>query len=445
MVATFVIVKDWHDKPPCIQTAGLSGSQEVSRAARKPFKVGYIMSRFPKITETFILFEMLAVERQGIHVEVYPLLHEHTEVIHPEARDFVEKAHFIPFFNRAILIAHWHYMRYKPGVYFKTLATLLRENWGSRRFFFGAIGLFPKAVYFSKVMEAAGIQHVHAHFASHPAAAAYTIHKLTGIPYSFTAHGSDLHRDQHMLREKVAEASFVVPISEYNREMILAECQGQFGDKVIVIHCGVDTQVFQPIDQSPTANQENRRFTIVCIGTLHEVKGQTFLIEACRLLEDRGIDFVCHFVGDGPDETMLVKQAEEAGLGESVRFHGRLTREEVSALLQQADVLATPSVPTSNGRREGIPVVLMEAMSSGVPAVASRISGIPELVVDGETGLLVPAGDPLALAKALERLYGDRQLRYRLSRNGRLKVINEFDLYENAAVLARRFHTEVSV
>lgn len=405
----------------------------------QPFKVAYIMSRFPKITETFVLYEMQAVERAGVQVEIYPLQRERTKVMHPEAKPYVARAHFQPVISWPILLAHLFFLRRQPAVYLGTLWTLLRANWGSLRYFSGALVLFPKMVYFARLMAEEGIQHVHAHFASHPAAAGFVIHRLTGIPYSFTAHGSDLHRDRHMLREKVEEAAFVVPISDYNREMIVTECNGQFSDKVIVIHCGVDTSIFQPRTASTPHELGKGPFSILCIGTLHEVKGQTYLIQACRLLKEQGIDFMCHLIGDGPDEAMLKKQVTEWGLTDQVCFHGRLTREEIVKLLHMADVVATPSVPTSDGRREGIPVVLMEAMGSSVPVVASRLSGIPELVEEEVCGLLADPRDVTALANGLVRLYKEPALRQQFGQAGRARVVNSFDLYHNAETLAEYF------
>lgn len=441
--------------------------RQASRHKRStaPTRVAYIMSRFPKLTETFILYEILALEQQGVAVELYPLLRArnttvHPEgaslwkklverlsspkgaptVMHPEAAPLVARAHFEPFFSRRILRAQLHFLRRKPRAYFGTLWTLLRSNWGSANYFAGALGIFPKTVYTAQLMAAEGIRHVHAHFANHPAAAAFIVHRLTGIPYSFTAHGADLQVDQHMLREKVAEAAFVATISDYNRELIVKVCGEQFRDKVAVVRCGVDTQVFQA-DRSRRGSAAGA-FTILCIGTLYEVKGQTYLIEACRLLHERGIDFVCNFVGDGPDLATLREQAARGGIAERVSFLGLRAREEIAGLLQEAHVLSVPSIPTSSGRREGIPVVLMEAMASGVPVVASGISGIPELVEHERGGLLVPPRDPQALANALERLHGDPALRERLGRAGRDKVLREFDLYTNAATLAQRFNVE---
>ncbi len=424
------------------KTNGVHNKQQTASMPRR--KVAYIMSRFPKITETFILYEMLAVEQQGVAVEVYPLRRERTNVVHPEAVPMVERAHFQPLISLEILRTHLNFLRTKPGAYIGALGTLLRANLGSFRYFTGALALFPKAVHFAHLMQAEGVTHIHAHFASHPAAAAFVIHRLSGIPYSFTAHGSDLHRDRHMLREKVADAAFVVPISEYNRKIILDECEGQFGDNVIVIHCGVDTSVFQERTAPTPHALGNGPFNVLCIGTLHEVKGQTHLIEACRLLHERGIEVACHFAGDGPDLAALSKQAAEAGLAAHMHFHGRLKREEVIQLLHNADVVVTPSVPSSDGRREGIPVVLMEAMGSSVPVVASDLSGIPELVQDGQTGLLTPPGDAVAIANAVEKLYHHPALGQRFAQAGRDKVVNEFDLMCNAARLAEHFAPETA-
>jgi len=408
-------------------------------AGQSQTKVAYMMSRFPKITETFILYEMLAIEEQGITVEVYPLRRERTKVVHPEAVTFVERAHFQPLLSWRIIQAHLHFLHKKPSTYLSTLWTLLRANWGSLRYFAGALALFPKAVYFAQEMAAEGIKHIHAHFASHPAAAAFVIHRLVGIPYSFTAHGSDLHRDRHMLREKVEEAAFVVTISAYNRDIIVTECKGQMHDKVLVIHCGVDTQLFQ-LRTEPTPHEQGEApFMILCIGTLHEVKGQRYLIEACRALADQGIDFACHFAGDGPDLEALQKLAAQYGLTERMHFHGRLQRGVIVQLLHKADVVVAPSVPTRDGRREGIPVVLMEAMGSSVPVISTRLSGIPELVKHEESGLLTEPGDVEALTTALVCLFDNPELRRRYGQVGREKVIREFDLTINAAQLARHF------
>jgi glycosyltransferase involved in cell wall biosynthesis len=302
----------------------------------------------------------------------------------------------------------------------------------------GGLAIFPKVVHMARQMEAAGISHVHCHFSNHPAAAGFIIHRLTGIPYSFVAHGSDLHVDRHMLDRKVAEAAFVVAISRDNLEEIVEEVGEASRERVEVIHCGVDTARLRPRTEPRPAD---RPFTILSIGTLHEVKGQSILIEACRILRDRGVAVRCRLIGDGADEARLRDQIAGAGLERTVSLDGRRTRDEVIAALGDADLLAAPSVVASDGKREGIPVVLMEAMSCGLPVVASRLSGIPELVEHGVEGLLVPPGDAVALADAIETLRDDPGLRARLGAAARSRIEREFDLATNARAILDRIAT----
>jgi glycosyltransferase involved in cell wall biosynthesis len=227
-----------------------------------------------------------------------------------------------------------------------------------------------------------------------------------------------------MLREKVDEAAFVVAVSEFNRNVILRECGEDVAGKLVVVHCGVDTELFRA---RATAVAE-RPFTVVCVGTLHEVKGQAYLVEACRLLARDGIDVAATLVGEGPDRPALERQIAEAGLEGRVTLAGSLKRADVADVLRSAHVLVAPSVETKRGKREGIPVALMEAMGGGVPVVASDLSGIPELVEHESAGLLVPPRDSTALAGALRRLHDDPTLRERLALAGRKKVEREFDL-----------------
>ncbi|HXE81263.1 MAG TPA: glycosyltransferase [Vicinamibacterales bacterium] len=404
-------------------------------AGRETPKVAYIMSRFPKLSETFILNEMSALASLGARPEVYPLIRERCRVAHPEVQDWVRRAHYLPLLSWRLLRAHAHFAFRQPSTYLAVWSEVLRRTWGSLNFFIGALGTVPKAIGFAHEMQAAGIEHVHAHFATHPAVAALVIHRLTNIPFSFTAHGSDLHVDRRMLDAKVEGARFVVAISGFNREVIVRECGEHVRSKVEVVHCGVDTDVFRP----RRGGKRREPFQIVCVASFEEVKGHTYLIEACRLLRERSIDFQCHLVGDGPMRREIERQIARDGLGERICLHGPQARPEVLRLLWRAHVGVLASHPTKSGKREGIPVALMEAMACELPVVATAISGIPELIGSGVEGLLVPSGDPLALAHALACLHADRGLCERMGRAGRLKVLREFDLHENAARLLSRF------
>ncbi|MCI0708919.1 MAG: glycosyltransferase [Chloroflexi bacterium] len=391
-------------------------------------RIAYMMSRFPKLTETFVLYEMLAVEEEGVDIEIYPLMREKTPVVQAEAEAMVKRAHFTPFFSAGILVANARYMLTQPKTYFRTLWTAIKANLGSTRFLLGNLAYFPKAAYLARLMTENNIQHIHAHFASFPAAVAYMIHQFTDIPYSFTAHGSDLHRDQHMLCEKIAASKATVAISEYNRKIMIDCCGEQHASKIYVIHCGINLERFY----SDKRDETNQNLSIICIGSLHEVKGQRYLIEACGKLKERGIPFNCHFVGDGDDRDALQQLVLQLGIGEQVHFHGRLTQAEVIERLKMANVAALNSVPSSDGRREGIPVALMEAMAFGLPVVSTRLSGIPELVGEDVTGFLTEPGDSEAIAEALARLADNPQLRLQFGRAGRVKIEAEFELHSNA-------------
>jgi glycosyltransferase involved in cell wall biosynthesis len=399
--------------------------------------VAYVMSRFPKLTETFVLNELLEVQALGVDVSIYPLLREHDTVLHPGAEEMVARARYLPFLAWSFVASHARFLRRRPRAYLSSLAHLVRDNIGKPRFLAAGLVLFPKIVHAAALMANQGIDHVHCHFARHPALAGLIISRLTGIPYSFTAHGSDVHVDRRMLCRKLAEARFAVTISEFNRAVIEGDCGPVPRTKLETLHVGVDTAVFTPgPGERPPAHADLR---IVCVGTLHEVKGQVHLIEACALLRDRGIGVTCRFVGRGPDESRLRRTIERLGLQEAVTLVGPLARDGIIGELRSADVLVAPSVVSARGQREGIPVVLMEAMSCGLPVVASRLSGIPELVEHERNGLLFTPGRAEELADALARLARDGDLRRRLGNEGRSTIERDFDLRTSVTRLVTMF------
>jgi glycosyltransferase involved in cell wall biosynthesis len=406
-------------------------------AARTPVRVAYVMSRFPKLTETFVLDEMIAVERHGAAVELFPLHRERGGPVHPEAGPWVARAHYLPFVSPAILGSNLRLLVRHPRRYLGTVVAMLRGTARSPNFLIGGIGIFPKVVHAAQQMTRLRVDHVHCHFANHPALAGWLIHRLTGIPWSFTAHGSDLNVDRTMLPQKVREATFVIAISETNRRLIETTCGGP-ASNVTVLHVGIDTSRFAPA-AGGTPDDAKRRPRVLCVGTLHEVKGQRYLIEAARLLADRGIGFDLTLVGDGPDRADLEALAAAVRPPGTIAFAGQQVRAAIVQMLQEADLLVAPSVPTRAGKREGIPVVLIEAMASGVAVVASHLSGIPELVEDGVTGRTVPPGDTGALADAIAELLADPERRRRLAAGGRDRVMAEFDLDRNAECLVEWF------
>jgi colanic acid/amylovoran biosynthesis glycosyltransferase len=400
-------------------------------------RVAYITSRFPKLTETFVLYEILAVEDTGVRVELYPLHRERQAVAHPEADALTERAHFLPLVSPAVLATQLWWLWRRPRAYLSALWAVARGTWGSANFFLGGLAVFPKSAHAARRMLDQGVSHVHCHFANHPTVAGFVVSRLADIPFSFTAHGHDLHVERRMLCAKLRESAFAVTVSEYNRSLIARECPSG-SEKVRVVHCGVDTDRFRP----RATVRPSGPLHVVCVGTLHEVKGQRHLLDALVLLRRRGVAFRCDLVGEGPDRRALEDRASAGDIAGEVRFAGALTRDGVADLLACADVVVAPSVPTRSGKREGIPVALMEAMSSGAAVVASDLSGIPELVEHGVSGLLVPCGDASAIADALAELAADPERGSALGRAGRARVQRDFDLRRSAATLAVAFTRE---
>jgi glycosyltransferase involved in cell wall biosynthesis len=393
--------------------------------------VAYVMSRFPKLTETFVLNEVLAVEGQGLRTEIYPLLREHQPVVHDEARALAARAHFEPLLSIRVAIANLRALVVRPGPYLQVWWEVLRAAWGSANFFVGALGILPKSVWMAQEMRRTGIRHVHAHFANHPTVAALIVHRLTGIPFSFTAHGSDVHVDRRMLARKVEAASFVVAVSQFNRSLILEAAGAGHHDKVHVVHCGVVPDWFGPRRRPASAE----RFRIICVASFEPVKGHCHLVRACEFLGARGFDYECYLVGDGPLRGDIARQIDRLALGERVRLVGPRNRREVAEIVSGCDVAALASAPTRSGKREGIPVALMEAMSAGLPVVATSTGGIPELVDSGNNGFLVSPRDADALASALTRLAEEPVLRRRMGESARRTILEGFSQQACAAAL----------
>ena len=393
------------------------------------------MSRFPHLPETFILREMIELERQGWRIALYPLIRQPQAVVHQETEAWLQRVQHRSFFSTAVLKANLRTLGQNPQQYFKLLSQIVRENRPAPDFLLRALVLFPKAVHMAREMMAEGIEHIHAHYASHPALVAWIIHRLTGISYSVTVHAHDIFVRTVMLPTKLGEARFVAAISEYNRNY-LADLIGDFMvEKTHIVHCGIMPDTHQPAMKPKT----EERFEIITIGSLQGYKGQIYLITACRLLKERGVPFRCRIIGEGEERPILERSIAEAGLRDQVELLGAKPQSEVAQLLPTADCYVQPSIIISSGKMEGIPVSIMEAFACGLPVVASHLSGIPELVRPGETGYLVPPENPPALAEALTRVYDNPEEAAQLAHNGRSLVLAEFELTKNVQKLSYLF------
>jgi len=407
----------------------------------RPLTIAYLMSRFPKLTETFILYEMLELRRLGFRVIVIPLRLAKEGASHPEVRELDGNIFPAPLCSLRTLVVNLKWLIRHPVRYVRTALRAVAGTFGGDiKFFASSIVYFPKAVVFADTVQRLGVSHVHAHFANHPSIVAWMMHQLCGVSYSFTAHGNDLHIDQRMLREKARDAALAVTISDYNIRFIEERCGKETADKFEVIHCGADLSAFKPRDVAPESNPP---FEIICVASFQVRKGHGILIDACAQLRERGVDFRCRLVGYGECEKEIRQRIKALNLTEHVILEGAQPKPEVVRLLSEADVLVLTSFETREGRKEGIPVALMEGMASGLPVVSSRLSGIPELIEDGVAGLLFPPEDSAAAADALEQLAGDPELRGQMGRAARMTVEKSFDLTKNAQTLAERIQSSL--
>jgi glycosyltransferase involved in cell wall biosynthesis len=393
--------------------------------------VALLMSRFPKPSETFILNEALELQRLGHTVQLYPLVEEHGASVQPEAAALAASAHFPRRAVLAVAAAQLRWLLERPGRYLSTWAGALRGNRGSPKFLLRALAVVPSAAWFAREQRRNGVRHVHAHYATHPALAAWVCHRLIGVPYSFTAHAHDLYVERPMLAEKARDAAFVVTISDFNRRLLGELLPARDAARVHVVRCGVDLARFTPRPRAPHAG-----LRLACVASLEPYKGHQYLLRALARLERDGLPFHCDLVGGGDLLEELERLAADLAIAERVAFLGPRSSAFVAELVGAADVLVLPSVITAEGKMEGLPVALMEALAVETPVVATSISGVPELVEDGVTGLLVPPEDPAALAAALARLAADPVLRGRLGRAGRERVAERHELHANVAALS---------
>ncbi len=421
----------------------------VSPRAAAPVRwpMAVVVSRFPLITETFILREVIELERQGQPVRLVPLLRETPTVVHREAVPWVDRALYLPYISRGILGANLRMMRRRPVRYAALIGRTLLGVARSPNLLVRTAALLPKTVCMAERLAIDEVRHIHAHFATHPTTAAMVASGLAGLDYSFTVHAHDIFVRRELLEPKLRRARLVRLISDFNRRYLEELYPGAMGRRARVIHVGIDPSGYgraQPDThwaaqghpdgdgpaQGPPGGDGAAQGPpeLLCVAAFKEYKGIPVLLEACRLLVRRKVRFRCDLVGDGPLRPQIERAIRELDLDQVVHLRGAVPQDTVTGMLRHASVLVLPSVVARDGQMEGIPVALMEALAAGVPAVASSLSGIPELVHHEVNGLLVPPGDANALASALERLLDDPNLARVLGERGRATVHDSFRL-----------------
>jgi glycosyltransferase involved in cell wall biosynthesis len=383
--------------------------------------IAVLLSRFPSVTETFILREIIEMERQGQPVRLAPMLRESPPVIHEAAKPWIERALYTPFLDGRILLANARALLRNPARYLWLLARLIGGTINAPNVLVRTLAVFPKSVFLAQVLEREGVRHIHAHYATHPSTMALIMVALSKMTFSFTVHAHDIQVNRALLRWKLRETEFVRSISAFNKKFLEGLYPDESRGKIDVIHVGIETHVYGA--DPPTTNK------IVCVAAHKPYKGLPYLIEACRILRHEGLDVACDIIGEGPMHDQLAAMIRQRDLP-NVRLTGPRTEEEVARMMAEASLFVLPSIVAPDGQTEGIPVSLMEAMAAGRAVVSTTVSGIPELVEHGVSGLLVPPNDARALAGAIRELLSDPMRARRMGELGREKVRAEFTLSE---------------
>jgi colanic acid/amylovoran biosynthesis glycosyltransferase len=390
-------------------------------------RVAYVVKTYPRFSETFIVTEILAHEAAGQPLEIFalrPPSDTHFQNVISQVRAPVTYIDVEP--RRAADL--WSTLR--------AAAQWTPDGWRgmemAREYDMRDV---YQALLLAREARARGITHLHAHFASVATTVALLAATFAGLPFTYTAHAKDIFHESVEpvdLHRKLEGAAAVVTVSDYNVGY-LRDTYGAAASKVRRIYNGLDLERFayhEPVGRRPV---------IVAVGRLVEKKGFADLIAACAQLRDRGCDFTCEIIGSGPLQEALQAQISDLRLGERVALLGPRPQSEVAEHVRNAAVLAAPCVDGSDGNRDGLPTVLLEAMALGTPCVSTDVTGIPEIVRDRETGLLVPQADVPRLTAALDELLSRRELGTALARGARALMEREFDIHHNSVQLRELF------
>ena len=400
-------------------------------ASGPPYRVVYILRSFPRLSQTFVLNELLALEALGIDITVIALVRADEKLTH-EGVDhlradvvFLDELHAQ---RQHRLCLYLRFLRHRPLRFLRAAARLAFDRnatWGyhgiTRR---QAFDLGVRSATTLGLHRSHNVGRLHAHFAHDPALLALVVSDLSGVPFSFTGHARDLVQiSPRALGARVAAATAVLTCCQINADLITAASGGTHGHKVHVIRHGVDVEAFAPLSDP----SRRRRRGIVSVGRLIDKKGFDVLIDAVALVVGWGVDVHLTIVGEGPDRPVLAARIASGGLADHVTLAGECTQAEMQRLLPTFDVFALTPCVGRDGDRDGLPTVLVEAMACGLPVVTTDVAGIPDLVEQQVNGFMCPPLQPLPVADALRLLLTDEHRRRRMGAAARASVLAGFD------------------
>jgi glycosyltransferase involved in cell wall biosynthesis len=421
-----------------------ASSAESTHAAQGPARsIAYLVSRYPTLSMIFVLREVVLLRSLGFRIETASINppDRKPERLTPQEREEADRTYCIKRHGiSGALLAHIKTLLQTPAGYLRGLAlvfSLSRLNLARLLLNFM---YFSEAMMVGQWMRRNRQSHLHVHLASQAASVGLITQRIFRCGYSLTVHGPDEFYDAKgfYLERKIAAADFIVCISSYARSQLMYLSPYECWSKIYLCRLGIDPHLFSPLPRdSALPHTSDGVFEILCVGRLTPAKGQHLLLDALRQLLDQGRNVHLRLAGNGPDESSLRAHAARLGLADQVIFEGPVNQDRIRSLYAQADLFCLPSFA------EGLPVVLMEALSMGIPCVTTAITGIPELISHGLEGLLVPPSDLDALVQALATLIDDDELRSSMANNGRKRILAQYDLHANVEKLAAIFVEQI--
>ena len=390
-----------------------------------------ILKGYPRISESFISSEILLLESLGIPMEIYSLRQPRETIVHEHVRKIRAGVTYIPEYIlpglRTILNSNKRLFQRLGPRYLRCFAGAVTRALSRRKS--ATIRHFLQAGHLVQTrLSAPGVTHLHAHFCHTPASVAFFASELTGIPFSFTAHAKDIYTSEPgQLIRKIEKARFVVTCTRYNADFMTnlagLGANGRRATPIHTIYHGIDPKYFEfrlPAEPQPP-------YRLISVGRLVPKKGYDDLLKALAILEQTGFPFHLTHIGDGESAREIKRLAAELGLAGRTSFLGTLSHDMVRSYYRKSHLFVLACKIAKNGDRDGIPNVLAEAMACGLPVLATNVSAVPELITDGETGLLVPSQDPSAMARAISRALLEPGAAVKRAEKARQRVEREFD------------------
>ena len=404
--------------------------------------LGYILKGYPRISETFISNEILLLEQLGFKMHLFSMRHPRETFCHESVKQIRATVNYLPtdlLLELPRLIAPNILKAVRSPHQYRSALSLATRRFRRTRKIATFKHLFQGGYLAEKYLaRIPAIIHLHGHFAHSPTSVTMFAAHLSGLPFSFTAHAKDIYTsDEAQLREKITKAQFVVTCTKHN----IANLQAIAGSSSTPIHCiyhGIDLSLF---DHTPSDSEAHPPYQLLTVARLTEKKGLPTIYHALRMLADRGIKFQHRLIGDGDDRELVRELIVELGLEQRCVMLGSRTHTEVLDWFKKSDLFVLGCQIAKSGDRDGIPNVLVESLAMGIPAVSTNVSALPEILIDGETGITVAPGDSSGFADAIEQLLRDETLRKKVSNRGKAHVKDYFDNRRLITELATIFET----